>query len=233
MPPPPAPPPPPPLRRRPGAPRDAVSARDRPRRLPRAAARGSLPPRPRPRSGCLRGAPARPAPAASGRGQEGALGAALEPSRRRLRLHALSRAGGLSSLRRARYRRPAAGGPGGCGGRGGGLRAAPARRAGRGPAGAGRLRAPGALAPTRRVAPGPEEAPPSARSPGAFSCARSPRLPPGRQHLQPPPPPPPPGLQHALLPRGCAGYLQTGSVLPPAGPSAPCCCRCVHVCTRR
>ena len=88
------------------------------------------------------------------------------------------------------------------------------------------LRAPGTNrgAGTQLHAPG--------RAPG-----RSPRLPPGRLHLQPPlpppPPPPPPGLQHALLPRGCAGYLQTESVLPPAGPSAPCCCRCAHVCTRR
>lgn len=82
------------------------------------------------------------------------------------------------------------------------LRAAPAPPAGRGPAGAERLRAPGALAPTC-AAPGRRRPPPSARSRGAFSCARSPRLPPGR--AAPPAAaaagtaarPPPPGLRRA------------------------------------
>lgn len=138
LPPPPAP---PPLRRRPGAPRDAVSAGGHPRRLPPAADRGSLPPRTRPRFGCLRGAPARPAPAASGRGREGALGAAQEPSRRRLRRHAPCRAGGLRSPPRGRSRLPAAGGPRTVGARGARGRAAGCSRAARRPR-ASRSRAP-------------------------------------------------------------------------------------------
>lgn len=201
LPPPPAP---LPLRRRPGVPRDAVSASARPRLLPPAAARGSLPPRPRPRSGCLRGAPAGPAPTASGRGREGALGAARQPSRRRLRRHALCRAGGLRSRPRSRCRRPAAGGPGGCGGRGGGLPAAPAPRAGRGPAGAGRLRAPGALAPTRRA--------PDRGGPAEYPLPR-------RLFLRPQPPPPtweaaPPAAAAAATAAAAAG---TAARPPPSG----------------